>query len=64
MTAPSHGFELRGEVSDADRPHATVQVEPGGASYCDNCGGTGRALLGEVVATLVAAFGAVTVEEL
>ncbi len=40
------------------------QVEAGGVYFCDHCGGLGRALLGEVVARLASAFGAVTVEEL
>jgi len=46
------------------QPQATVQAEPGGAYFCDHCGGSGRALLGEVVAHLASAFGAVIVEEL
>ena len=45
-------------------PGATINVEPGGAYFCDHCGGSGRAMLGEVVARLASAFGAVTVEEL
>jgi hypothetical protein len=32
--------------------------------FCDRCGGSGRALLGEVVARLVSAFGPVTIEQL
>ena len=57
---------LRFEFGSAGggRPEATAEVEAGGAYFCDHCGGSGRALLGEVVARLVSAFGAVTVEEL
>jgi hypothetical protein len=58
-----HSFELREGVAEGDWPHATVVVEPGGAYFCDNCGNTGRAWLGHVIAKLTA-FGAVTVEEL
>jgi len=57
---------LRFEFGSAGEgwPQATVQVEAGGVYFCDHCGGSGRALLGEVVARLVSAFGTVTVEEL
>jgi hypothetical protein len=59
---PSSRFDL----GDAGHnwPQATVEVVPGGANFCDHCGGSGRALLGEVVARLASAFGVVTVEEL
>jgi hypothetical protein len=56
----------RFDLGDAghDWPQATVEVEPGGVYFCDHCGGSGRALFGEVVARLASAFGVVTVEEL
>jgi hypothetical protein len=62
--APGHGFDLGSGASDRDWPQATIVVEPDGAYFCDHCGGSGRAWLGEVVALLASAFGAVTVEEL
>jgi hypothetical protein len=43
---------------------ATAIVEPGGLYFCDHCGGSGRAFLGQVVARLVSVFGSVTIEEL
>jgi hypothetical protein len=61
VPAQAHRFDLG--LGAADLPQATVQAEPGGAYFCDHCGGTGRALLGEVVARLVTAFGPVSVEE-
>ena len=61
-TPPGNRFDL-GDASH-DWPEATVVVELGGVYYCDHCGGSGRALLGEVVARLASAFGVVTVEEL
>jgi hypothetical protein len=64
VATPHHGFEFREGVAEGDWPHATVMVEPGGAYFCDHCGGTGRAWLGAVVATLASSFGPVTVEEL
>jgi hypothetical protein len=63
-SSPSHKFELGPGATERDWPQATVQVEPGGVYFCDHCGGTGRALLGEVIARLVSAFGVVTVDEL
>jgi hypothetical protein len=60
--APTLRFEVG--VQAGEWPQATVQVEAGGVYFCDHCGGTGRALLGEVVARLVSAVGPVTVEEL
>lgn len=62
LPPPGHRFDLG--FGAADWPQATIHVEPGGAYFCDHCGGSGRALLGEVVARLVSAFGPVTVEEL
>ena len=61
-TPPGSRFDLG--VAGSDRLQATVEVEPGGAYFCDHCGGSGRELLGEVVAGLASVFGAVTVEEL
>ena len=55
-------FEL-GKTSDG-WPQATAHAEADGAYFCDHCGGEGRAIMGEVVARLVSAFGAVTVKEL
>lgn len=60
VSPPSHRFDF----GVGDLPQATVQVEPGGAYFCDHCSGPGRALLGEVVARLVSAFGVVSVDEL
>lgn len=60
--APDYRFEVGAAVGGW--PQATIQVEPDGVYFCDHLGGTGRALLGEVVARLVSMFGAVTVEEL
>jgi hypothetical protein len=57
-------FELRLEESDKNWPDATVVVEAGGVYFCDHCGGSGRKVLGEVVARLVSAFGPVTLDEL
>jgi hypothetical protein len=56
----------RFDLGDAGQnwPQATVEVEPGGVYFCDHCGGSGQALLGEVVARLASAFGVVIVEEL
>ena len=62
--APGVRYEFSIGASEKGWPQATLQVEPGGAYFCDHCGGLGRAMLGEVVARLVSAFGAVTVEEL
>jgi hypothetical protein len=62
--APGVGYDLGDVTSDEAWPEATVSVEPGGAYYCDHCGGSGRALLGQVVASLVSVFGTVTIEEL
>ena len=53
----------RFDLGESEWPEAVVQVEQGGAYYCDNCGGRGRELLGVVVARLVAVFGPVTVTE-
>jgi hypothetical protein len=61
-TPPDNRFDL-GDASH-DWPQATVEVEPGGVYFCDHCGGSGRVLLGEVVALLASVFGVVTVEEL
>lgn len=57
---------LRFEYGSAagGRPQATAQVETDGAYFCDHCTGSGRAVLGELVARLASAFGPVTVEEL
>jgi hypothetical protein len=62
VTPPANRFDLG--QSAGEWPQATVQAKPGGANFCDHCGGSGRALLGEVVARLASAFGPVTVEEL
>jgi hypothetical protein len=62
VTTPDHRFDL-GVGSDEGWPEATVMVDEAGAYFCDHCGKGGRALLGEVVASLVSAFGAVTIEE-
>ena len=61
-TPPGNRFDLGN--AGHDWPQATVEVEPSGVYFCDHCGGSGRALLGEVVARLATAFGVVTVEEL
>jgi hypothetical protein len=60
---PEYRFDLGISGSDQRWPQATVQVESDGAYFCDHCGALGRALLGEVVARLVSAFGAVTIIE-
>jgi hypothetical protein len=60
---PANRFDLQVSTSAREWPQATVWVELGGACFCDNCGGAGLALLGEVVGRLVSAFGAVTVDE-
>jgi hypothetical protein len=59
---PDRRFDLT--VSGREWPEATVRIESDGAYFCDHCGGSGRALLGEVLARLVSAFGAVTVDEM
>lgn len=61
-TPPDNRFDL-GDAG-SDWPQATVDVELGGVYFCDHCGGSGRAFLGEVVARLASAFGVITVEEL
>jgi hypothetical protein len=62
--SPDNRFEFQPCVAEQDWPQATAHIEPGGLYFRDNCGGSGPALLGLVVAKLVAAFGAVTIEEL
>jgi len=57
-------FDLGGCAAAGNVPLAMVQVEQYGAYFCDHCAGSGRELLGAVVARLVSRFGAVTVEEL
>jgi hypothetical protein len=57
-------FDLGCGASVESVPQAMVQVEPYGVYFCDYCAGSGRELLGAVVARLVSRFGAVTVEEL
>jgi hypothetical protein len=61
---PSPGrFEF--EVDDSPGwPSATLVIEPTGAYFCDHCGGSGRAMLGQVIALFTSSFGAVTVMEL
>lgn len=59
---PGSGFEYG--FTAGDWPQASASVEAGGAYFCDHCGGSGRAILGELIAKLVSAFGPVTVEEL
>jgi hypothetical protein len=61
---PEYRFDLGIAASDRGWPQATVQVESDGAYFCDHGGASGRALLGEVVARLVSAFGAVTIDVL
>jgi hypothetical protein len=61
---PPHRFDLGPGATARDWPQATVQVKPGGVYFCNHSGGAGRALLGEVVARLVSAFGAITVDAL
>lgn len=61
-TPPSLRFEF-GSAGEG-WPQATAQAETDGVYFCDHCGGLGQAILGEVVARLVSAFGVVTVEEL
>lgn len=63
-SSPSHRFELGPGAAEREWPQATVEFAPGGLHFCDNCGGAGRALLGEVIARLVSAFGVVIVDEL
>jgi hypothetical protein len=58
---PDQRFDLGPSVDGC--PTATVMAEPGGAYFCDNCGGGGPEQLG-VVAWLVGEFGAVIVSEL
>jgi len=62
--APGLCFDLGAGPAEEGWPEATIQIEPGGAYFCDHCGGGGRAYLGQVVASLVSYFGAVTIEEL
>jgi hypothetical protein len=59
---PDKRFDL-GPAADG-WPTATVTVEPGGAYFCDHCGGGGSEQLGVVVAWLVGEFGPVTVSDL
>jgi hypothetical protein len=54
-------FAVDGKTGWSD---ATLQIESFGAYFCDNCGGPGRAILGEVIARLTSKFGAVTITEL
>jgi hypothetical protein len=58
----SRGFEFGN--GDNGWSQATAQIDSDGVYFCDNRGSEGRAILGEVVAKLVAAFGPVVVEEL
>jgi hypothetical protein len=58
------GLQFEFGSADDGWPEATAHAEADGAYFCDHCGGTGRALLDEVVARLVSEFGAVTIEEL
>jgi hypothetical protein len=45
------------------RPQATAQVEASGIYFCDHCSPGGGAVLGNIVAALVSAYGPVVVEE-
>jgi|GEM_PF-1327076 len=62
--APGLCFDLGVGPAEDGWPEATIQVEPGGAYFCDHCGGGGQAFLERVVSSLESYFGAVTVEEL
>jgi len=62
--APGLCFDFGVGPAEDGWPEATIQIEPGGAYFCDHCGGGGPAFLDRVVASLVSYFGAVTVEEL
>ena len=64
IDAVNRRFDLRGGAAAGNVPQARLQVEPYGVYFCDDCAGSGRELLGAVVARLVSRFGAVTVEEL
>jgi hypothetical protein len=57
-------FDLGVTPDPADWPTATVQADPAGAYFVDNCGGGGPEQLGVVVVWLIGEFGAVNVEEL
>jgi hypothetical protein len=61
LAPPRSGVEF--VTADASWPQASVQVKQGGVYFCDHCGSSGRAVLGEVIARLVSNFGSVTVEE-
>ncbi|MBN9520675.1 hypothetical protein J0H58_19515 [bacterium] len=61
---PHPWFELGVTADPGDWPTATVQADPEGAYFVDNCGGGGPEQLGVVVAWLVGEFGPVTVTEL
>ena len=58
----SDSFELHAPGTASTGPDATFQVEPCGAYYCWH-GGSGREILGLLIARLVDRFGAVTVED-
>lgn len=60
----SPGFELRDEKGDpGGMPDASLRIEPRGLSFCSH-GTAGNRHLGEAIARLVGAFGAVTIAEL
>lgn len=63
-TSPSTSFDFLTPESTNKLPEATVTIESDGLYFCDHCGGSGRALLGIVVACMVSKFGPVAVEEL
>jgi hypothetical protein len=62
QTGPT-ALEFRSADNVAGKmPDATLQLEPGGAYFCD-FGGVGSEFMGCVVSRLVARCGAVTVED-
>lgn len=64
VDTPEPHFELGADPAGQDWPEATATIEPDGLYFCDNCGGGGRALLGQLIARLTSYFGPVTIEEL
>ncbi len=55
-------FELRTEQTTDTMPDAVVSLQPDGIYFCDNRG-SGKQLLGVLIARLVSEFGPVTVAE-
>ena len=57
-------FEMHENQETSHWSDATVVIEPGGVYFRDNGGGSGRHVLGEVVAQLLSVFGQLTIEGL